>query len=180
MAGTYRDNSSSAEENKSSGIVLLATGVLGAVFVTLGMTKVIPLNFGNPYLFYGLLCAISALFLATGIVSFISAGRYGKKAKGEKGVKQEITEWACENLSAGEIDRLVEVGTAGDTMESGEEKSGVFSGTEPVTATEEEKYFSRCRVISDKLNEHFVNLNPDMLEDLIDKVIYDRIFEDAG
>ncbi len=155
MSGTYRDNSSSAEDNRASGIVLLVVGLLGVVFIVLGMTKVIPLHFQNPYFFYGIMMALFALFLVMGVVSLKNAKKYAKKAKSEKGVKESLIEWAVNNLKPEDIDSRLDPSA---------------------TETGEEKYFSRCEIISDILKKQFINLDPEMLEDLIDKIIYDKVY----
>ncbi len=159
MAGTYRDNSSSAEENRASGIVLLVVGFLGVVFVVLGMTKIIPLQFANPYLFYGIMSALFVLFIVMGFVSMVNAKRYEKKAKGEKGIKESLIEWALLNLKPEEIDERLDMSVIG---------------------SDEEKYFSRCEIISDILKKQFINLDPEMLDDLIDKIIYDKVYGDKA
>ena len=50
----YNDSQNSADDNRSSGWVLLIVGFIGIVAVILGITGVIPVKFGNPYLFFSL------------------------------------------------------------------------------------------------------------------------------
>ncbi len=160
MAVNYRDNSSSAEDNKSSGIVLLGVGVLGVIFIVLGLTNVLPFRFANPYLFYGLMMALFCLFLVMGFVSLINARNYRKKAKSEIGIKDELIKWCSANLDPETIDSRLE---------------------DKAFSSDEEKYFSRCEIISEILKKQFINLDPAMLEDIIDKKIYDMVFgESAG
>ena len=159
MSEVYRDNSSSAADNKSSGIVLLGVGIVGVIFIILGLTKTIPLRFSNPYLFYGLMMALFSLFLVMGFVSLINARNYRKKAKSEIGIKEELIKWSSENIDPGVVD----------------------SKLEDTNVSEEERYFCRCEVISEILKKQFINLDPNMLEDIIDKKIYDLVFgESAG
>ena len=159
MSEVYRDNSSSAADNKSSGIVLLGVGIVGVIFIILGLTKTIPLRFSNPYLFYGLMMALFSLFLVMGFVSLINARNYRKKAKSEIGIKEELIKWSSENIDSGVVD----------------------SKLEDTNVSEEERYFCRCEVISEILKKQFINLDPNMLEDIIDKKIYDLVFgESAG
>ncbi len=159
MSEVYHDSSSSAADNKSSGIVLLGVGIVGVIFIVLGLTKIIPLRFSNPYLFYGLMMALFSLFLVMGFVSLINARNYRKKAKSEIGIKEELIKWSAENIDPGFVDsKLLET-----------------------AVSEEERYFSRCEVISEILKKQFINLDPNMLEDIIDKKIYDLVFgESAG
>ena len=58
-----------AEENRSSAWVLLVVGILGMLVMILGITGVLPLNIGNPYMFYGVMSAVFILFIVMGVVS---------------------------------------------------------------------------------------------------------------
>lgn len=151
----YKDSQSSADENRSSGWVLLIVGLIGIVAVILGMAGVIPIKMGNPYLFYGVMCAIFALFLVMGFVSFANAKKFDSKAKGEKNLKESLIKWASKNLSAEMIDKEI------DNAES---------------ETNEILYFKRSKIITDKLNAQFINLDPLFLENLVDNDLYDEIF----
>jgi type IV secretory pathway component VirB8 len=46
---TYMNSGAKAEENRSSAWVLLVVGILGMLVMILGITGVLPLNIGNPY-----------------------------------------------------------------------------------------------------------------------------------
>lgn len=151
----YNDSQNSADDNRSSGWVLLIVGFIGIVAVILGITGVIPVKFGNPYLFYGVLCAIFILFLVMGGVSFANAKKYESRAKGEKTLKDSICKWAKANLKADEIDKEI----YNIELESNEIL-----------------YFKRSKIILDKLNEQFVNLDPQFIEKFVDDYIYDMIF----
>lgn len=119
------------------------------------MAGVIPIKMGNPYLFYGVMCAIFALFLVMGFVSFANAKKFDSKAKGEKNLKESLIKWASKNLSAEMIDKEI------DNAES---------------ETNEILYFKRSKIITDKLNAQFINLDPLFLENLVDNDLYDEIF----
>ncbi len=75
----YQDSMERASENRSSAWVLLAMGSVGIVVIVLGIAGVIPLRFGNPYLFYGVMAAVFLLFIVAGVVSMKNrrAGRRG-------------------------------------------------------------------------------------------------------
>lgn len=155
----YRDSSTSAEDNKSSGWILLIVGVAGLIFVVLGMTGVIPIKFTNPYLFYGVLIAIFLLFTVMGVVSMFNAKKFESSAKNEKSIKQSLIEWSLENLSAEDIDNKANL-------------NGFSLEEMPI----EEKYFRRAAVIRVLLNAQFINLDQGLLDSVIDNDIYDKVF----
>lgn len=66
---TYMNSGAKAEENRSSAWVLLVVGILGMLVMILGITGVLPLNIGNPYMFYGVMSAVFILFIVMGVVS---------------------------------------------------------------------------------------------------------------
>ena len=153
-AGVYQDSSEKANDNKSSAWMLLILGIAGLIVVILGTTKILPINFGNSYLFYGVMGAIFILFVVGGIVSMKNAKFFEKKAESENTLKNTLLDWCKENLDAKEID------------------SNVCAGGE----SEEILYFKRMSYIKAKLNHQFVNLDQGFLDRLIDDYIFDDIF----
>lgn len=154
----YKDSQSSAEDNKSSGWVLLFVGVAGIIAVILCMVGVIPLKFANPYLFYGVFIAVFVLFLVMGVVSFANAKKFEVKANSENTLKEELIKWTSKNLTAEIIDKEID--------DSDKE-------------AEEVLYFKRSIVIASKLNNQFVNLDPFFLENLIDNKLYEMLFPES-
>ena len=152
--GLYQDSSERASDNRSSAWVLLGLGSAGLIAVILGVTGILPLRLGNPYLFYGVMGAIFILFVVAGIVSMKNAKLFEKKAESENSPRQTLLDWCRANLNAADIDREV----------CGE---GV---------SEEVAYFRRSFCIKEKLNHQFVNLNQGFLDQFIDDYIYDEIF----
>lgn len=152
----YQDSAEKASDNKSSAWMLLILGIAGLTFLALCATKVIPIEFGNPYLFYGVMGAIFVLFLVGGFVSMKNAKVFEVKAKSENTLKNTLLDWSKENFTAQEIDAAVKA--ADDT--------------------EEVLYFKRISYIKAKLNHQFVNLNQGFLDRLIDDCLYEDIFEE--
>lgn len=152
--GLYQDSSEKASDNRSSAWVLLGLGAVGMIAVILGVAGVLPLQLGNPYLFYGVMGAIFILFVVAGIVSMKNARFFEKKAESENSLRQTLLDWCKDNLNAADIDAEV----------CGE---GV---------SEEIAYFRRFSCIKEKLNHQFVNLNQGFLDQFIDDYIYDEIF----
>ena len=157
---TYINSGAKAEENRSSAWVLLVVGILGMLVMILGMTDVLPLNIGNPYMFYGVMSAVFILFLVMGVVSMRNAKIFEKKAESENSLVDTLLAWSKENLTAEKIDSEIE--NASDT---------------PAEAL----YYKRFEVIRSQMNHQFMNLDQQMLENLIDTKIYEHIFpEDDG
>lgn len=151
----YQDSSERASENRSSAWVLMLVGGVGILVLGLGITGIIPLHFGNAYLFYGVMAAVFILFLVAGIVSMKNAVFFERKAESENSVRDTMLKWCRENLTAEGIDGQIEQG--------GDE-------------TEEALYFKRFEYIRAKLNYQFVNLDQGFLDKFIDDCVYDTIF----
>lgn len=156
---TYINSGAKAEENRSSAWVLLVVGILGMVVMILGITGVLPLNIGNPYMFYGVMSAVFILFIVMGVVSMRNAKIFEKKAESENSLVDTLLSWSEENLTAEKIDEQIE--NAADT---------------PAEAL----YYKRFDVIRSQMNHQFMNLDQQMLENLIDTKIYEQIFPDDG
>lgn len=156
---TYMNSGAKAEENRSSAWVLLVVGILGILVMAMGITGVLPLNIGNPYMFYGVMSAVFILFIVMGVVSMRNAKLFEKKAESENSLVDTLLKWSGENLTAEEIDTQIE--NAADTPE-------------------EALYYKRFEVIRSQMNHQFMNLDQQMLENLIDTKIYEQIFPDKG
>lgn len=151
----YQDSSQRADENRSSAWVLLFVGVLGLTAVVLGIMGILPLNMGNPYLFYGVMGAIFVLFVVAGVVSMKNAKIFAGKAASENSLRSTMLEWCRQSLDGQEIDR--EIGISDDS--------------------EEVRYFNRTAYLREKLNHQFVNLDQDFLDRFIDDQVYGMVFE---
>lgn len=152
----YQDSMERANENRSSAWILLAMGSIGILAVALGILGVIPLEFSNPYLLYGVLAAISILFVVAGVVSMKNARIFFQKAESENSLRDTMLGWCRENLHARELDE--EIGMEG-------------------SESEEVIYFKRFECIKAKLNYQFVNLDQGFLEKFIDDHVYDLVYE---
>ena len=156
--GLYQDSSERASDNRSSAWILLGLGILGLVVVVLGVTKILPLRSGNPYLLYGVMGAIFILFVVAGVVSMKNARIFEKKAESENSLRQTLLDWCRENLNAADIDAAVCAGEA----------------------SKEIAYFRRSSYIKERLNHQFVNLNQGFLDRFIDDYVYEEIFEEKA
>lgn len=152
----YQDSMERASENRSSAWVLLIMGSVGIVVIVLGIAGVIPLRFGNPYLFYGVMAAVFLLFIVAGVVSMKNAKIFAQKAESENSLRDALVVWSRENLHAQELDDAIDI--VGDE-------------------SEEALYFKRFECIKAKLNYQFVNLDQGFLEKFIDDAVYDMIYQ---
>lgn len=151
----YQNSAQKAEENRSSGWVLMIVGGLGILMLFLGMFGVLPFHVGNSYLFYGVMSAVFILFLVMGVVSMRSAKIFAGRAKSEDSLVDSLLAYSSENLIAERIDAQIE-----DASE----------------LSEEVLYFRRVEVIRNCMNHQFMNLDETLLDNLIDTKIYEQVF----
>ena len=156
MKGRYQSSADKAEDNKSSAWTLLGLGFLGLIFIVLGILGIIPITFGNPYIFYGVMGGIFGLFVVMGFVSMKSAKEYSKQAASEKDEQKEVLEWCKENFKPDEID--------------GE----LYMQDVP----EEVLYFRRYEKMKQMLMAQFPNMDVAFIEQFIDETVYDMVFSD--
>lgn len=153
----YVDSKARERENRSSAWVLLVAGGIGLIGVTLGITGVLPLRLGNPYLFYGVMSVVFLWFVIMGIISMKSARFFAKKAASEDSLKETVLKWCRENLRAEEIDAIaIDEGT--------DFPDGVI-------------YFRRVDVLKERINRQFMNLDQNMVDHFIGEQVYDMVFE---
>lgn len=167
----YQDNASKAEDNKSSGYMLIAFGIIGMVVVVLGIAGVLPfhLSGAGKYMTYGVMSALFLLFIVMGLVSMKSYRFFAKEAESENSLRSTMEKWCKENLDAKEM----------DTVLFGESLKAVDSDDiyDENSVSDAEKYFKRSSYIKEKLTEKFMNLDEAFLDNFIDE-IYTVIFEE--
>ena len=154
----YQNSAAKAEDNRSSGYMLLFVGIVGFVAVLLIFIGVIPLYQSGSttrYLVCGVMGAMFVLFIVFGVVSMRNSRILLVKAKSEDSLLGELTKWCEGNLTAGMVDEaLFEDGTG-----------------------EEQKYFLRTDRIKQIISNKFMNLDEAFLEHFVDEY-YQRLFED--
>ena len=155
----YHNNKERAEENRSSAWTLLFVGVVGLLIVILGISGIISINFGNPYLMYGVMSAIFLIFIVMGVISMKNARMFARRAESEDTLRYAMISWYRENLDAASIDTEIE-----DAKET----------------SKEILYFNRVQKIKEKFNHQFMNLDQAFLEHFIDDEVYDKIFPDKA
>ena len=154
MTGRYQSNAAKAEDNKVSAWTLLLIGFLGLIFIILAIAGIIPISFGNPYVFYGVMGAIFVLFIIMGFVSMKSARVYSEQAVTEKDKQREVLQWCKDNLSADAIDGELYM----------------------QDAPEEVLYFKRFEKMKKILSNEFPELDLEFLEQFIDETVYEMVF----
>ncbi|MEE5989055.1 MAG: hypothetical protein V3G41_00100 [Lachnospiraceae bacterium] len=158
--GSYQNKSERAKDQKSSAIMLLLFGGAGMIFVLLWAFNILPINVSmyNRFLSCGILGAFFLTILIFGFFSIASYNRLKDSAKEEGKLADEICEWYRKELTADKID------------------SGLFP-TSIDEVPEEERYFRRSAKIRMAIAHKFMNLKPDYIEELTDK-IYDELYGD--
>lgn len=151
----YQSSAEKAQDNRSTGFMLIIVGLLGLAAMALCMFGVIPFRMGGAtYMFYGVMSTIFILFAVMGAVSLKNAKLFAQNAESEHSLKQSLTEWCQENFKAEEIDQIV--GAVG--------------------APQEIQYFKRYEYMKAKINQQFLNLDQSFLEQFLDSEIYEMVF----
>lgn len=155
--GAYQNSARLAEENRSSGYVLLAVGGLGLLAVILFFMDIISLPFlsANKYMVCGVMGGLFFLFAVLGILSMKSSKVLEKKAETENNLTSEIKKWCADNLTAEKIDK--------DLFQ--EEETG-----------EEIRYFKRIDRMKQMIVRQFMNLDEDFLDAFLDDY-YPELFD---
>lgn len=154
-------NSANEKEYRSSAWALLIVGGVGLTLDVLGITGILPLKLGNPYLFHGVTMAIFILFLVMGVLSMKSARIFAQKAQAEDTLLEAVETWCRENLKAQEIDSALEETAQTDEASNSEAQL---------------QYFRRVEYLRERINRQFLNLDQGLVEQFIDDTLYDVIF----
>lgn len=157
--GRYINHEERAQENKSSGIALLAVGLIGFVLIILFFFDLLPIHrlVVNKYMVSGIMGALFLLFIVMGAVSLRNSKILAKKAKKENNLTRQIMQWCTDTMNSEMIDKSL-------VFESGD--------------ADEMKYFQRFEKMKELVAKQFVNLDEAYLDRLMDE-IYPTIFEDG-
>lgn len=152
----YQNRQDKAEEFKSSGIVLLAVGILGILFMLGVDFGILPLKLNNLIMMNIIMNALFVFFVIFGVYSLKGAKKYAGEAVEERNTTKEIKSWVLEHLSADEID----------------EKSGCNKQEE----SDEILYFKRYAYLKKAISDKYINLDEDYLEQLVEN-LYQELYE---
>lgn len=166
----YQNNAAKAEDNKSSGFMLLIFGIIGMVIVVLGIAGVLPfhLSGAGKYMTFGVMSALFVLFIVMGLISMKSYRVFAKKAESENSLRNTMEKWCKENLNADDMDAKIFSEISISVNAENDEDSEL---------TDEMKYFKRTSYMKEKLTEKFMNLDDAFLDNFIDE-IYGSIYEE--
>lgn len=155
--GVYLDSAKQAEENRSSGYMLIVIGGIGLAAVGLILADIIrfPAGMINKYMICSVTGALFLLFFVMGILSIRSSRSLKKKAESESSLTEEIKKWCSAYMTAESVDE------------------GLFPEGE---AGEEIKYFRRTDKMKAMISHQFLNLDEGFLDAFVDDY-YPEVFE---
>lgn len=155
--GIYQDSAKRAEENRSSGYMLMIIGGIGLMAVVLIFVDVIklPAAMFNKVMVCSVMGALFLLFFIMGILSIKSSKSLAQKAESESSLTSEIRTWCEKNMTAENVD------------------DALFLQEEP---SEEIKYFRRVERMKGMIAYQFMNLDEGFLDSFVDDY-YPVIFE---
>lgn len=155
--GMYQNSAKQAEENRSSGYMLVIVGLIGLAAIGLIFADVIrlPAAMLNKYMVCSVMGALFLLFFVMGILSIKSSKSLEKKAESESSLTSAIKKWCEENMTAEKVDE------------------GLFAEEE---SGEEIRYFKRTDKMKEMISRQFMNLDEGFLDSFVDDY-YPVIFE---
>ena len=150
----YRSSAEKAEDNHSSGIMLITIGALGIIGdIIFYIYNPLDMPVFNKYLSCGVMGALFVLFFVMGIFSVKTYKIFSEKAKEENTMLDQVKSWCTENLTKGAIEEGVK-----------------FSEDyEFEVDSEDDPYFARCEYIKDRIQSQFMNVDEDLLDAFIDE-----------
>lgn len=139
----------------SSATTMLFVGIIGAIFMLLVLTNVIPLplNPETSWLFYSVMGGIFIIFIVSGIISFMHAKQVKIDAEAEDKLIDEILAWSNTNLSVDFLDQDLDF-----------------------NQPEELLYFGRADKIKDALMHQFEESDEALIYELTEQ-IYHKLYE---
>ncbi|MBE5860701.1 MAG: hypothetical protein E7301_11350 [Butyrivibrio sp.] len=148
----YRSSAEKAEDNHSSGILLVtvgAIGLIGDVFFLMKNPLDMPLF--NRYLSCGIMGALFILFFVMGILSVRTYKIFTIKAKEENNILDQVRSWCDKELTKEVIEEEIK-----------------FSEESEFDYDDSTSYFRRCEYIKSRILKQFVNMNEELLDSFID------------
>lgn len=141
---------------KSSGIMLLAFGIAGFVFMALVIAGIIPIRFVgfNAVIAYSVMGVFFGALFVFGIVSFVSLKKMGNAGDEEDKQMEELEKWCEQNLGKD----VIETKIPGDAN------------------ADEQLYFERFYYIKHAISSAFPELKEEFLEYYAEK-LYGEYFE---
>lgn len=156
----FRTAAERANDMKSSGITLIFVAVLGIAFWFLCYNGALPITFSGPgaVMSYGVMGLLFVIFFIAGVRSMAKVNRLEEEADREQEKQAEIKEWFSANYSSEAIDEIIR-----SEEENNEDLADL--------------YFERIKLMKLKISEHFVDIDTQFLDYVIED-LYTDIFED--
>ncbi len=152
----YRRVADQIEDVKSSGYILTAAGIAGLILVVLTWMGLLPIRLGGPgkYITFFVMGLLFMVFLVNGVRSILKVPSLEEEAVREREKEEGVKNWFLSEYDAAKIDSRTE---------------GLRDGTADM-------YFPRTAFMREKINEHFMELDPSFTDYIIEE-LYVRIFE---
>ena len=160
----YQSSAQKAEDNQSSGVMLITVGAIGLIGDIFFLVKN-PLNMPmfNKYLTCGVMGALFVLFFVMGILAVRSYKIFSVKAAEEDTVLEKIREFCEAELTAEYIDAH---------MYDDDEEYETLTDKESL-------FFKRTEFIKKVILKKYVNVSEELIDTFIDG-FYDKIFGDEN
>lgn len=152
----YQNSAERSSEMSSSGYVLLIVGILGLAFILGVDFDILPFKFGNMILMNIIMITLFAVFIIFGIISLKSAKKLSAEVNKENDLTNEIKSYILTNYTRELIDK---------------------ESISDSDIQDELKYFERTAFIKKIIEQKFLNLSEDFLDDQIDK-LYQELYKD--
>ena len=156
-----RSSAEKAEDNHSSGILLITVGAIGFIadiFVLMKNPLDMPLF--NRYLSCGVMGALFILFLVMGILSVRTYKIFSVKANEENRMIDQVRSRCDKELTV-------------DAIEEGIK----YSDESEFDYDDDTSYFRRCEYIKGRILKQFVNMDEELLDSFIDDY-YSELYGD--
>lgn len=159
----YRSSAEKAEDNHSSGILLVTVGTLGlAADIVVFLINPLNMPLFNKYLSCGIMGALFILFLVMGILSMRTYKIFTVKAKEENSMLDQVRSWCEKEITKESIEEGIK-----------------FSEESEFDADDDTSYFARCEYIKGRIMKQFVNMNEDLVDNFVDD-FYSGLYGDEN
>ena len=160
----YQSSAQKAEDNQSSGIMLITVGAIGLIGDIFFLVKnPLEMPMFNKYLTCGVMGALFVLFFVMGILAVRSYKIFKGKAAEEDTVLEKIKAWCETELTADYID---------SHMYDEDEEYEQLTDKESL-------FFKRSEFIKKEIMNKYVNVSEDLIDSFVDG-FYDKLYGDEN
>ncbi|SDB31350.1 hypothetical protein [Butyrivibrio sp. INlla16] len=160
----YQSSAQKAEDNQSSGIMLITVGAIGLIGDVFFLVKnPLDMPMFNKYLTCGVMGALFVLFFVMGILAVRSYKIFKGKAAEEDTVLEKIKAWSEAELTSDYIDTH---------MYDDDEEYEQLTDKESL-------FFKRSEFIKKEIMKKYVNVSEELVDSFIDNY-YDKLYGDEN